>query len=747
MIRRPIFSPHYRVEAVAGDGIVLLSENGQVLLAGRLHELVASCMDGRRSTEEIVEQLCGEASPAEVRDTLMHLEQDGYLSEAEESLSPGEAALWSIQKIDPQRAASRLSEITVSVKAYGSIAAEPFVEVLQSLHVRVSEDGKIGVVLTDDYLRSELQSYNEEALRHSRPWMLVKPVGCEIWVGPVFQPGRTGCWECLAERLRASRDVEAFLQEKGAQTEPFVVSRSFTPATMQLAWGVAATEVAEWIVRGEAADLEGRVLSLDVRSWQARTHTLIWRPQCPACSDPLDYRELPIAPIVLESRKKLFPQDGGHRTVPPEVTLARHERHVSPITGAVSRLTRQGSPSNGVIHAYGASHNFALRHRTISDLGKGLRSRSGGKGASDVQARASGLCEALERYSGLFRGDEPRRQARLHDLGASAIHPNACMRFSEAQYRERVAWNARGSRFNFVPVPFDEDAEVEWTPVWSMTHQEARFLPTGFCYYRYPVPERGSYCVACSNGSAAGNTLEEAILQGFLELVERDSVALWWYNRVQRPAVALDDFDEPYLQQVREYLREHNRDLWVLDLTSDLGIPTFAAISKRVDQHPEQIMFGFGAHLDVKVGLLRAVTELNQFLFGVLHPRSDRSDTPENEVERWLRTATVANQPYLLPVASTPPRTASDYPQLWTDDLRDDVRLCRRLVEQHGMEMLVLDQTRPDIGLPVVKVIVPGMRHFWARFAPGRLYDTPVQLGWLPRSLTEEQLNPVPIFV
>jgi oxazoline/thiazoline synthase len=75
------------------------------------------------------------------------------------------------------------------------------------------------------------------------------------------------------------------------------------------------------------------------------------------------------------------------------------------------------------------------------------------------------------------------------------------------------------------------------------------------------------------------------------------------------------------------------------------------------------------------------------------------------------------------------------------------VRLCRRLVEQHGMEMLVLDQTRPDIGLPVVKVIVPGMRHFWARFAPGRLYDTPVQLGWLPRSLTEEQLNPVPIFV
>jgi ribosomal protein S12 methylthiotransferase accessory factor len=63
------------------------------------------------------------------------------------------------------------------------------------------------------------------------------------------------------------------------------------------------------------------------------------------------------------------------------------------------------------------------------------------------------------------------------------------------------------------------------------------------------------------------------------------------------------------------------------------------------------------------------------------------------------------------------------------------------------MEVLVLDQTRPDIGLNVVKVIVPGMRHFWKRLAPGRLYDVPVKLGWLPESLKENQLNPVPMFL
>ena len=61
--------------------------------------------------------------------------------------------------------------------------------------------------------------------------------------------------------------------------------------------------------------------------------------------------------------------------------------------------------------------------------------------------------------------------------------------------------------------------------------------------------------------------------------------------------------------------------------------------------------------------------------------------------------------------------------------------------------MLVLDQTRADVGLPVVKVIVPGLRHFWARYAPGRLYDVPVQLGWLDQPLRETEFNPIPMFM
>ena len=87
-----------------------------------------------------------------------------------------------------------------------------------------------------------------------------------------------------------------------------------------------------------------------------------------------------------------------------------------------------------------------------------------------------------------------------------------------------------------------------------------------------------------------------------------------------------------------------------------------------------------------------------------------------------------------------------DYPQLGSDDLRDDVITCVNIARDRGLETLVLDQTRPDIGLNVVKVVVPGLRHFWKRWAKGRLYDLPVQLGQLSRSRQESELNPYPIF-
>jgi len=119
----------------------------------------------------------------------------------------------------------------------------------------------------------------------------------------------------------------------------------------------------------------------------------------------------------------------------------------------------------------------------------------------------------------------------------------------------------------------------------------------------------------------------------------------------------------------------------------------------------------------------------------------------DGETMSWLAHATVERERYLAGDPRAPVRRATDFPRKWHDDLRDDLLLCQSLVEAKGMEMLVLDQSRTDIGLSAVKVFVPGLRHFWARFASGRLYDVPVELGWRDYRLSEDELNPIPMFI
>jgi ribosomal protein S12 methylthiotransferase accessory factor len=429
--------------------------------------------------------------------------------------------------------------------------------------------------------------------------------------------------------------------------------------------------------------------------------------------------------------------------------LAQLERHLSPITGIVSALApgdRTGAHRGRrcLTPTFSADHNFSDMHDERFFLKEGLRRRSGGKGKSIEQARISALAESLERYCGVFDGSEPRIRASFVDLGKAAVHPNACMGYSDRQYAERQAHNGRGQKACWVPEPFQEDVAIEWTPLWSLTADEPRYLPTSLCYYGYrssdPLFARGD-----SNGCAAGSVIEEAVFQGLLELIERDAVALWWYNRVRRRAIDLASVDDPYVSEIIRHYRDLRRELWVLDITSDLGVPTFAAISKRVDKAEEDIIYGFGAHLDPGVALARALTEMNQSLEAVpaaTGPQSTRTYRGSQDAVRWWRKVRTADARYLAPDPEAGARRLQDLANLCSDDLHQDILTCRAALEAQAIEVLILDQTRPDVGFPVVRVVAPGLRHFWARFGPGRLYDVPLRAGWLSRACGEGELNP-----
>lgn len=552
------------------------------------------------------------------------------------------------------------------------------------------------VVAITDYLDPHLAEVNRRALAEGHPWMLARPGGTVVWAGPVFVPGSGPCWACTAARLRAVRAAWQLPERR----------EDDAPAT-RIGLELAALEAARW---KRQPDGDARILTFDTRTLVQRAHVIVRRRDCEACGD--SSARSAFTPLLLQSRNKTFVFDGGHRAVLPEETYARYEHLVSPLTGIVHDVEREPGDA-GSLNVFGARHNFTMGVETSPG-------RSYGKGMTAVQARTGALCEALERYSGVFRGDEPVVRAAFRDLGEEAIHPHACLGISGRQYREREEWNRAAPRILWIPEPFDEAAETGWVQAWSLTAERRRQVPAALCYYGYRHGGN-DFGRSDSNGAAAGTCLEDAVLQGLLELVERDAAGIWWYGRVQRPAVPPDT---PFVQAT---MREHaarGRRLWLLDLTTDLGIPVCAAVS--VGAGPESLHLGFGAHLDPAIAVTRAVTEANQLL---AVPRKSRL---YGELADWT---------FLEPHGSGELSTAI----MPSDDLKRDVLACVDVLRHHGLETIVLDQTREDVGLPVVKVIVPGLRHFRPRFAQGRLYDVPRRLGWVERPLCEEELNPAHI--
>ena len=611
------------------------------------------------------------------------------------------------------------------------------------------------IILNLNYLNPSLDTTNRESLAKERPWMMANLASPEPWFGPVFIPGKTACWECLAHRLRRARKAAYFLYEKTGTWTASGSPPAMPPETMNAVLGIV---LARWSMAEKAETLAGKVVTFDTESLEIQSHQVVRRPQCPVCGDPKLVADRQSAPFVLQSRKNMAAPDGSSRSVSAEKTLQKIQHHVSPVCGIVHLLepsSELGGPE-GLTASYIAGHNF---FHSVRDYGSdqevlegSFQDTSAGKGRQPLQSKVGAVCEAIERYSGVYQGDEACIWKTHGELGEAALHPNSCMLYSQQQYQTRTEWNGRGSRLpmTWVPELFDEDQTIEWSPVWSLTEGCVRYLPMAYCYYDYARKHKTWFARADSNGCAAGHGLEEAIVQGFLELVERDSVALWWYNCIGRPAVDLSSFDEPYFQEFLAYYHELRRSVWVLDISSDLGIPAFAALSRQTEQENEGILFGFGAHFDPQVAILRALTEVDQQLPVFSSVMAD-SETAvigaDPEMIAWWQTATVENHPYLVPDPSTAPKRRTDYINRSSDDFRTDVSTCVEIARAQGLETLVLDQTRPDMGLHVVKVIVPGLRHFWARFGPGRLYDMPVKMGWLETPRREDELNAQLIYV
>ena len=747
LVKLPALAPHLQFHHVGGQQALLVSESFNTLLHGKLHCELLPLLDGRHPPDEIVAALDGAHAAADVLAAIVSLSAKGYVVSADHGMDRSRAAYWSSLGASPRWVERRLAESPVAVEGGGGRLIRHLEE--SGATVRTGGPG-LTVVVCDDYLEARLEETNRRRLESRAPWTLVRPRGMEALFGPIFRADKQGpCWDCLACRLRGHKEVHGFLRniagEEGA-FKPFAAQ----PGVLEALYGLIAAEIVKWLVLEEAAPIHEQAIAMNVGTFATSQHRVMRRPQCLACGDEALHRpDRPPVPLCLNASPKAHRNSGGARAVAPEVTLAKYRHLVSPVSGVVTWLSPTTDEADSWLHVHWAGSNLGMRSRSLSSLRRSLRSKSAGKGSTREQSEVGALCEAVERYSGAFHGDEIRVRKRFVEFagGEEAIHPNDAQLFSDHQLDNAKSINAKGHPYNIVPPRLDPDAEIDWTPVWSLTQERHRWLPTSMLY-SMPAEQRGpSDLIADSNGCAAGNSLEEAILQGFYELAERDAFAIWWYNRLRVPAVDLASFDDEYLATASDYYARYERDLWMLDVTSDFRIPTFVALSRRPDAQTEDIIYGAGAHADPRIAALRAICELNQCLTWLPRPgKGDGRPMIDDPLALWWwKTTRLADCSWLAPAAHMPRSKASRYPVTESTDTREDVETCRGLVEARGMEFLVLDQTRPDVGMPVVRVIVPGMRHFWARFAPGRLYDVPVGMGRLKHPLAEADLNPAPV--
>ena len=755
-MQRPRLKGHLVPVVTDDDKIFLLTESGSHLISGATERAVLDLLDGHRTIAEIAMALSGGHHLPAVVGAVQKLDRIGLLAEGPAVLPAPQAAYWDALGVDPALVAQRLADRSVRVRTVGSADAAGIIRVLQESGVRLDpaqaaaaqSEPFLTVVVTDDYLNPELAAINEFQHARGGRWIIAKPGGYWTWFGPTFEPDVSACWECLRQRMDSNRMVEQYLHQFGGLAEPVMLGLAGLPASHGTIDAMTALAVVRLIATGTSPNVDGKIVSLDTRSGDLVTHAVVRLPQCGVCGDPKVMDTDP--QIVLEGSPVVFSADGGFRSVTPEATFARLEKHISMISGAVSWLEPLVTDDSGLSYSYSAGHNFAMVRNNITVLRKNLRGNSGGKGRSDIQAKVSGICEAVERFSGVWTQDRPTLRSRADQLGQRYLLPNELTMFAPEQYEHRRETNRDPANLlHRVPEPFDPELSIDWTAAWSMARGEVVQVPSAYVWFGHPDCTDHFFTYSDGNGNAAGNTLEEAVLQGFFELVERDAVGLWWYNRTAKPAVDLTSFQDPYIDALVQYYRSMDRSLWLLDLTTDLGIPTFASISRRENHPVEDIILAFGSHVDPKLAALRALTETNQFLPAV-HARDANGDTVYLEDDAatltWWQTAKLADHQYLSPDLSRAAVRHDSYqiPQLPT--VADYVRLCVQRAQDAGHEVLVVDQSRPDIELRVAKVMAPGLRHFWRRLGPGRLYDLPVAMGELSRPHDITELNPISVF-
>lgn len=425
-------------------------------------------------------------------------------------------------------------------------------------------------------------------------------------------------------------------------------------------------------------------------------------------------------------------------------TQALAEQVLSPLTGVIKGLRllpAQANPIN-LYHCVGMMPNYGEL-----PCGRDI-SRSGGVGESVEEAVITTLFEGLERYCGALLD-----RKRLHFGRAASdayLLGDRLPLFAPWQY-EQPDWPFRA---------LTPDSEIHWMPASSLLDGEERMVPAGLVYVPYlPTSLQDNLCLSTSTGMAAGNNLDQVLLSGLLEVVERDAFMIMWLNRLSLPRIELDPASRA-AQLLGAKLKPLDARLTLVDLTTDIGIPTvMAVLEQRAFGHPVTAL-GMACKADYASAAIKAFFEAASSYGRICFhfeqngrqlpvPRADGADFHGLEMRDILYTVPELRERLAFITASTEIRQLGEAPVIQGRTPAERLTHALHLVRPHAPEVVAVDLATRDItelGVKVQRVLAPELvpltsdqRFPW--LGHRRIYEAPVRMGRRARPARLDELN------
>jgi ribosomal protein S12 methylthiotransferase accessory factor len=333
---------------------------------------------------------------------------------------------------------------------------------------------------------------------------------------------------------------------------------------------------------------------------------------------------------------------------------------------------------------------------------------SQGKGIDLASAKASGLMEAAE----LYHAETSTLSLRLAT-------------YEEVRFKHKMADiedfpRGRGSHFH-------PNLRILWCEGHDLLNGDDVLVPYEMVHTNYTVPfPDGHGCfTASSNGLASGNALIEAISQAICEVIERDAVTLWDVrkkNGADRNCLDLESVDDALCRETVAKFQHAGLSVAVWDVTSDINIATFACLAVPEDDTTMwhcSVATGYGCHPAREVALLRALAEAAQTRLTLISGLRD--DFRGGTYEQLLDLDLIKSKRKEVR-RSVPARRFNDVPSRNEETIERDVDWELKCLRKAGIrQAVVIDLTKPEFALPVVRVVVPGLEPILGSgYSPGR---------------------------